>query len=93
MVTENYPEINFPIAKAISETTKKEAQLYFDWFMSVMDERIKIMSDSIRKDINSKWEPNFSRESLAAVGNWLQKHAKKKKYLLKREKMKLIRRN
>lgn len=76
MKTVKYPEIDFPIAKPISETTKKEAQLYFDWFMSVMDERIKILTESIQKDINEKWRPDFSKESLGEVGSWLLKHAK-----------------
>ena len=85
-VVSAYPEIVFPL-EAISN--EMEAQKHFDWFMSIFDERIDVLTKFVNEETDSQWAPNFSIASLNTIDAWLLIHSRKK-HVSSRERRKQI---
>jgi hypothetical protein len=68
----SYPEIYIPINKNIYDLSSKEAQGFNDWFVDNLEERVKILEDTVKKDDEHRfWHANYKRESLQELGEWL----------------------
>ena len=76
MMVSSYPEIVFPL-ETISN--KKEAQINFDWFLSIFDERINILTTVVNKELDAQWTPDFSITSLHTIDAWLLTHSNTRK--------------
>lgn len=67
----NYSPLVPPIEKTYSEFTKKEADRYFDWFLSNVDERADYLVKKVSEGINIPIEKlNFTLESLIPIWKW-----------------------
>jgi len=50
---------------------KKELEAYYDWFMSIMLERIEILANFVKSTPTfADWEPNYTVDSLTKLGEW-----------------------
>ncbi|MEM1408519.1 MAG: hypothetical protein AAGG59_17175 [Bacteroidota bacterium] len=86
---ENYPLTHFPIGKAFDEMTPKEGKITFDWFITIIPERIAILEKAIQQDY-PKWRADFTRKSLYDLGKWAKANVKMWK-LSSEEKEEMIR--
>jgi hypothetical protein len=70
-----YPVINsIHFDKPLDKLGPKEADAHFQWFLSVIPERIKILEEEIQKGTKS-FSATFDCRSLLDVGNWLKNSA------------------
>src|SRR5690606_6927055 len=69
----SYPGIMIPLTKSLDETTSREAKEYLEWFLSVKEERIQVLAAEVNKRIS--WSPDYTRDSLYPLGDWLKKTA------------------
>lgn len=53
------------------EMTKKQAQVFFDWYISQIDYRISILLETVKKD-GIKYDFDFSVESLIPLWEWYE---------------------
>lgn len=63
---------NIPIAPLDKPTyllTKKEAQKFFDWYVSILDERVEYLREFTKLSLD------YSSDSLAPLWSWFLKHA------------------
>lgn len=52
--------------------TKKEGKEFFQWFMSVKDERIRILEKAVQTTPGfENWKADFTEKSLKELGKWL----------------------
>lgn len=58
-----------PLKKPIDQLSKTEAQAYFDWYMGILDERIRYLQRM------SKIELDFSSDSFLSLWRWFLKNA------------------
>lgn len=86
---ENYPLIHFPVDKAFDEMTLKEGKITFEWFLSIIPERMAVLEKAVREDFPA-WRADYTRESLYDLGKWVKAHVKMRK-LGKQEKETIIR--
>lgn len=72
----NYSLINLPFHKSGSELTATEAQEYFDWFVSVIPERIGVLNGLVQENepLISKGLDVTNPDSLIPLGNWLKEN-------------------
>lgn len=69
----NYDAIRPPLKAPFREMNKKELRAYAAWFHDVSPLRIAALASAVRNTPRyEKWEPNFSPESLQALGEWLE---------------------
>ncbi|MEG0282882.1 MAG: hypothetical protein RR662_06860, partial [Clostridia bacterium] len=50
--------------------TKKEAQIYFEWFVSEIPHRLEVLQEYISRD-NPDLKLDFSEESLVPLWEWV----------------------
>lgn len=74
----SYPLIDFPIDKPCDEMTKAEAMAHFNWFLDGIERRIELLTKEVQFQ-KSDWSPDFKRESLMGLGEWVKSNAKMKK--------------
>jgi len=58
-----------------NQMTKQQAEDYFNWFISVVPERIRILEKVITGNLPlTSFTTNFTRNSLAELGKWLKEN-------------------
>ena len=69
-----YPLLRIPTFsnKSFFEFTKEEAKTYFQWFLSIRDERISILESHVNQSYNT-WKANYTKESLIDLYQWFSK--------------------
>jgi hypothetical protein len=66
-----YSTIQPPFTLDFPAMSKKELRAYFKWFQDVTPERIKQLVAFVHSSpAFEKWQPDFSPESLNALGEW-----------------------
>lgn len=71
----SYHVIQPPFTLKFVEMSKKELREYFEWFLKIVPERIRELSEYVRQTPGYEdWSPDYSRESLNSLGNWFQAH-------------------
>lgn len=72
-----YKPIEPPVTfNYIREATKKEGKEFFEWFMSVKDERIRILEKAVQTTPGfENWKADFTPKSLCIFDEWLPKVA------------------
>ena len=67
----NYVPLIIPIDKPFEKLSNQEAQEYFDWFISHVDERALYLRHKVAKSLQIKLESlDFSLESLTLIWKW-----------------------
>ena len=67
----NYVPLIFPDDKSFKEMSKTEAQAYFDWFTSHVDERSEYLRKKVSEGLKISMEAlDFSMESLIPIWRW-----------------------
>ncbi len=69
-----YKTIQLPLEKDVHETTEKEAEEFFKWFMNVIPERLKILKEVLKETGYEPKRLDFSPKSLDYLGEWLTRH-------------------
>lgn len=64
-------EIPVELSMPFFEMKKKDADLYLNWFLSIKQERLNILSEQVK--LLEEWNCNFSRESLNPLFNYFRK--------------------
>ena len=69
-----YPLVKIPAEhkEDFFQMNKKEAQAYFDWFMSIKDDRLNILSNHVKTD-HKEWQADFTRSSLTPLFEWFSR--------------------
>ena len=76
----NYIPLIIPIDKPFEQLNKTEAKLYFDWFISHVDERSEYIRERVSKGLNIPIESlDYSMESLILIWRWFLKIVELKK--------------
>jgi hypothetical protein len=70
----NYTLIKIPkeLDKSFFKMNKKEAQFYFDWFLNIKEERLKLLNRAIIESNVKEWKFNFTMNSLTPLFNWFK---------------------
>jgi hypothetical protein len=54
---------------------KKELKGYFKWFQEIAQDRIKQLASTVQSSAGfENWQPDFSPDSLNALGAWFATH-------------------
>jgi hypothetical protein len=70
-----YQTIQPPFTLKFDQMSKKELKDYFQWFQSVMPDRIMELTNVVKGSPGfEKWVPDLTPESLGPLGNWLATH-------------------
>jgi hypothetical protein len=70
-----YHTLQPPFTLKFDEMSKKELRNYFQWFQSVMPERIMELANAVQASPGfEKWVPDYTPESLVSLGKWLSKN-------------------
>ena len=76
----NYIPLIFPDDKSFKEMNKAEAQAYFDWFTSHVDERSEYLRKKVSEGLKIPMESlDFSMESLILIWRWFLENAELQK--------------
>ena len=69
-----YPLIKIPefANKNFFDFTKEEAKEYFQWFLSIRNERLSILESHVKQSFFD-WKAGYTRESLIDLYKWFQK--------------------
>lgn len=70
----NYKLIEPPLKRHVYETTEKEAQELFEWFIKVIPERLEILKKALKDTDHKPEKLDFSEESLDYLGKWFSKN-------------------
>lgn len=66
-----YTIIRSPFSFRFREMTKSELKSYFEWFMEMIPERIKILEKAVCDSSKySSWRADYSPDSLKILGEW-----------------------
>ena len=66
-----YEVIQPPFTLTFWEMPKNESRRYFEWFMQVMPDRIRQLSNAVQASPGFEdWQPNGHAESLNLLGEW-----------------------
>ena len=69
MHTSEYKTIQPPFTLKFHEMSKKELKAYFEWFQEIMPERLAELASAMKASPGfGRWEPDFSPNSLDALG-------------------------
>jgi hypothetical protein len=50
---------------------KKEIEVFFKWFMAIIPERIKMLTQAVQATPSyESWKPDYSPDSLSVLGEW-----------------------
>ncbi len=61
-----------PFSVQFDEMSKKELRGYFDWYQSVMPQRIQELTNFVRSTPGfTEWASDYSPESLKPLGEWM----------------------
>lgn len=66
-----YSIIQPPFTLKFREMPKAELKSYFEWFMTVMPERLVELNAAVREAVPT-WAGDFSPESLDVLGKWFE---------------------
>lgn len=67
----SYSIIKPPFLVEHETMTKKELREYFDWFQTMIPERIRELTHAVRGTFRfQNWEPDLTPESLDELGHW-----------------------
>ncbi len=69
-----YSLIEEPIVKPFSEMTRKEAKIYFNWFVEQIPIRVSVLQQAVRSSSHPKfqeWVADKMPNSLIVLGEWL----------------------
>lgn len=70
----NYIPLIIPINKPFAKLNKKEAKMYFDWFVSHVDERSEYIRQKVSEGLNISIESlDYSADSLVLIWRWFLK--------------------
>lgn len=84
----NYKNIAPPFTLEFTEMTKKELRDHYNWFLSVIPDRIKILTEAVKTTRGFKdWEADCTPESLDKLGEWFSNNVETEK-MTKEEKEK-----
>ncbi|MBI1927843.1 hypothetical protein HYR99_26840 [Candidatus Poribacteria bacterium] len=76
----NYKVISPPFTLNFKRTSKTELKAYYNWYLSLIPERIKILRDAVQTTPGyEKWEADFSPASLDPLGKWFSEQIKTRK--------------
>jgi hypothetical protein len=76
----NYKIISPPFPLNFKRMSQKELKVYYDWYLSLIPERMKILRDAVQTTPGyEQWEADFSPESLDILGEWFSKNIKTRK--------------
>jgi hypothetical protein len=76
--------------KPFSEFDKKEAKEYFKWFMDIREERLEILIDRVKSDMDG-WNADYSEDSLNILFEWFKRNITiREKTSLEKKKMQEI---
>ena len=76
----NYIPLIFPDDKSFKEMSKTEAQAYFDWYISHVDERSEYLRKKVSEGLKIPMESlDFSMESLIPIWRWFLENAELQK--------------
>jgi hypothetical protein len=69
-----YGEIQSPIDENVYKRNKKQAKVFFNWYINEIPTRVQILSDYVRSSPEfSSWQANLLVESLDDLGKWFCK--------------------
>jgi hypothetical protein len=57
--------------KSFSDFTKKDAEEYLQWFLSIREERMVIFQEYIKLNFNENFELDYTRDSLSELSTYL----------------------
>ncbi len=67
----NYTIISPPFPFNFREMKKKEIEIFFNWFMAIIPERIKTLTQAVQATPSyESWKPDYSPDSLSDLGDW-----------------------
>ena len=72
-----YNKLEIPdivLEKHFWDFTKKETEAYFQWFMSIKDERIEVLKNYIEEEGNENIKFDYTPESLIPLWDWYVEH-------------------
>lgn len=70
-VLKDYMPLIVPYNKPFSDLSRKEADYYFKWFLSHIDERAEYLKEMICRDLNiSKNQLDYTLESTVIIWRW-----------------------
>lgn len=71
----NYKNIAPPFTLDFWNMSKKEIGAYYNWFLVIIPERIKILTEAVKTTPGfEKWKADYTVESLDKLGEWFAKN-------------------
>ena len=71
----NYIEISNPILTSYRDLQENEKKAYYQWFISQIPTRIKILQEYVNSQNKFKdWEANYKEDSIEDLNGWFKEN-------------------
>jgi len=77
----SYKIISPPFTQRFRDLKKSELKAYYDWYLSIIPERIKVLAEAVKSTAGyERWKPDFSPNSLDLLEKWFAKNIETRRY-------------